>query len=121
LSYYNQPDHEHIDRTDPELLETLLRLARANVIPTAAKQPNATDSLNARISGGHVPDPDPNPLLLGDTSFPLVWRSHLVVASEIVPTPEQQSALEALGFSVVHIDNKSGEPPAELVRLLGVQ
>ena len=26
LSYYNQPDHEHIDRTDPELLETLLRL-----------------------------------------------------------------------------------------------
>ena len=37
-------------------------------------------------------------------------------------TPEQQSAaLEALGFSVVHIDDKSGEPPAELVRLLGVQ
>ena len=40
LSYYNQPDHEHIDRTDPELLETLLRLARANVIPTVVKQPN---------------------------------------------------------------------------------
>ncbi len=121
LSYYNQPDHEHIDRTDPELLETLLRLARANVIPTVVKQPNATDSLTARINGGHVPDPDPNPLLVGDTSFPLVWRSHLVVASEIAPTPEQQSALEALGFSVVHIDKKSGEPPAELVRLLGVQ
>jgi hypothetical protein len=120
LSYYNQPDHEHIDRTDPELLETLLRLARANVIPTVVKQPNA-DSLTARINGGHVPDPDPNPLLVGDTSFPLVWRSHLVVALEITPTPEQQAALEALGFSVVHIDKKSGETPSELVRLLGVQ
>jgi hypothetical protein len=121
LSYYNQPDHEHIDRTDPELLETLLRLARANVIPIAIKQPNATDSLTARISGGHVPDPDPNPLLVGDISFPLVWRSHLVVASEIAPTSEQRSALEALGFSIVHIDNNSSEPPAELVRLLGVR
>lgn len=68
-----------------------------------------------------MPDPDPNPVLVGDTPFPLVWRSHLVVASEIAPTPEQQSALEALGFSVVFLDNQSGEPPAELLRLLGVQ
>jgi hypothetical protein len=98
----------------------LLRLARANVIPTVVKQPNA-DNLASGIKGEHVPDPDPNPLLVGDTSFPLVWRSHLVVASEITPTPEQQSALEALGFSVVHIDKNSGETPAELVRLLGVQ
>ncbi len=121
LSYYNQPDHEQIDRTDPELLETLLRLAGASVIPTVAKQTSATDSLNARVNGGRVPEPDPNPLLVGDASFPLVWRSHLVVASEIAPTAEQQSALEALGFSVVHIENNSSEPPAELVRLLGVQ
>ena len=35
LSYYNQPDHELIDRTDPELLEILLRLARAEVDPVA--------------------------------------------------------------------------------------
>jgi hypothetical protein len=121
LSYYNQPDHEHIDRTDPELLETLLRLARANVIPMVVKQPNNTNSLNARINGAGVPDPDPNPLLVAGTSFPLVWRSHLVVASEIALTPEQRSALEALGFSVVHIDNNSSEAPAELVRLLGVR
>jgi hypothetical protein len=30
LSYYNQPDHELIDRTDPELLAALVRLARGN-------------------------------------------------------------------------------------------
>ncbi len=121
LSYYNQPDHEQIDRTDPELLETLLRLARASVIPTLAKQPSATDGANARINGGRVPDPDPNPLQVGDTSFVLVWRSHLVVASETELTPEQRAALEDLGFSVVHVENTSSEPSAELLRLLGVQ
>lgn len=121
LSYYNQPDHEQIDRTDPELLEILLRLARAEVVPIVTKQPATTESLNARIDGGSLPDPDPNPLLVADTQFPLVWRSHLVVASETAPTPEQRAALEALGFSVVYLDTNSSESQAELSRLLGVQ
>ena len=34
LSYYNQPDHEHIDRTDPDALTFLLRLAHADSPPT---------------------------------------------------------------------------------------
>lgn len=29
LSYYNQPDHELIDRTNPEVKSLLLRLARS--------------------------------------------------------------------------------------------
>ena len=33
LSYYNQPDHEHIDRTDDKVLRALLRLARGDVAP----------------------------------------------------------------------------------------
>jgi hypothetical protein len=42
------------------------------------------------------------------------------MASEGALTPEQRLAVEALGFSVVHLDDSS-EPPAELRRLLGVQ
>jgi len=121
LSYYNQPDHEQIDRTDPELLEILLRLARAEVVPTGTKQTSTAEILIAKIEGSRLPDPDPNPLQVGDTSFPLVWRSHLVVASEAAPTPEQRSALEARGFSVVYLDGNSTESQAELARLLGVQ
>jgi hypothetical protein len=120
LSYYNQPDHELIDRTDPELLEILLRLARAEVVPVAPRQPDAPEDMLTRIKGWSLPAPDVNPLEVGDAAFPLVWRAHLVVASESMLTTEQQSAAEALGLSVVHLDDSS-DPPAELRRLLGVQ
>lgn len=120
LSYYNQPDHELIDRTDPELLKILLRLARAEVVRVVPRQPNAPEDLTTKIKGWGLPVPDPNPLVVGDAAFPLVWRAHLVVASESMLTPEQQSAAEALGLSVVRLDDSS-EPPADLRRLLGVQ
>ena len=38
LSYYNQPDHEHIDRTDDDVRRTLLRLARGEVAPIASSR-----------------------------------------------------------------------------------
>jgi len=38
LSYYNQPDHEHIDRTDGDVLRTLLRLARSDAAPIATSR-----------------------------------------------------------------------------------
>ena len=37
LSYYNQPDHESIDRTDSEVLTLLLRIARAEMTPLASQ------------------------------------------------------------------------------------
>ncbi len=118
LSYYNQPDHEWIDRTDPELLELLLRLARCQVVPVVSKQLGTTEDMNR----WGLPAPDASPLVIGEAAFPLVWRSHLVVASELAITPEQQSALEALGFSFVQIENNNAsEPPTELKSLLGVQ
>ncbi len=120
LSYYNQPDHEFIDRTDPELLEILLRLARAEVVPIAAKQADAPENLMTRIQGWSLPTPDVSPLAVGEAFFPLVWRSHLVVASESEFTPDQQSAVETLGFTVVQLGD-TNEPPPELLRLLGVQ
>jgi hypothetical protein len=120
LSYYNQPDHEFIDRTDPELLEILLRLARAEVVPIVAKQPDAPEDLISRIKGSTVPTPDVSPLVVGEAAFPLVWRSHLVLASESPLTPDQRTAVEALGFTILQLGDSS-EPPAELLRLLGVQ
>ena len=85
-----------------------------------ARQPDAPVDLMTRIKGWGLPTPDAHPLVVGEAAFPMVWRSHLVVATEFALTPEQQSAVEALGFSVVRLDDSS-EPPTELRRLLGVQ
>jgi hypothetical protein len=120
LSYYNQPDHELIDRTDPEVLEILLRLARAEVAPLERKR-RETDTESPDPAGEwRLPEPDINPLVLDGVAFPLVWRSHLVVSPSKPPTSEQTSALEALGFSIIVFDPAvSDAPPAELRRLLG--
>jgi hypothetical protein len=120
LSYYNQPDHELIDRTDPEVLEILLRLARANVAPLERKRREAASESPDLAGEWRLPEPDINPLVLDGIAFPLVWRSHLVVAPPKPPNSEQMAALEALGFSIIVFDPAvSDAPPAELRRLLG--
>jgi Lhr-like helicase len=120
LSYYNQPDHELIDRTDSEALEILLRLARAEIVPVGKKIPDVSQqAIPPVVNTWRLPDADANPLSVGETTYHLVWRSHLVVASPEPPSADQRAALDALGFSVVAFDPASGEPPAELQRLLG--
>jgi Lhr-like helicase len=116
LSYYNQTDHELIDRTDPELLDILIRLARGEVRPVrAAKAEGAADWV-ARIESWRLPAPDASPLVVEGVSFPLVWRSHLTVAAAEAPEAALESALAKLGFSFVLL----GDSPDELQGLLGV-
>jgi Lhr-like helicase len=120
LSYYNQPDHELIDRTDREVLEFLVRMARTQVSP-AQRTPTATsEGWSDRLSKWGLPSPDSMPLQIGTREFPLVWRSHLVVAGTEDLATEEVANLESLGFSHVTIPgNGAEEAPAELARLLG--
>jgi hypothetical protein len=117
LSYYNQPDHEFIDRTDKEALETLVRIASGEVRPAKAIQPGPEDWCQ-RMADWRLPEPDSTPLQVGQQTFPLVWRDHLAVATTSTLTEKERADVEALGFSVVAI-NSAIEPPADLVALLG--
>jgi hypothetical protein len=77
LSYYNQPDHELIDRMDAQVISVLLRLSRSTIIvepratpgdPAEARNPSEVDWRDAVARWG-LPKPDPEPLRLdgGDT------------------------------------------------------
>jgi Lhr-like helicase len=118
LSYYNQPDHEFIDRTDSDVLEVLIRLARGEVLPSKANDAELED-WSKRLASWKLPAPDSKPLEIGDKTFPLVWRSHLTVASTCTLNEREKADLEALGFSFVMLDS-STEPPIRLMTLLGV-
>jgi Lhr-like helicase len=121
LSYYNQPDHELIDRTDRAVLTLMLRLSRGTVMQ-AAGQPGASNNGDwyAALTRWGFPAPDDQPLAVADTFFPLAWRSHLAAAAIGDIRPEARAAAEALGFAVALIPELPGdEPPAELARLLG--
>jgi len=122
LSYYNQPDHELIDRTDEAVRRVLLRLARTDVV--AAAQPRSsggaeTTWIEALVRWG-LPRPDDEPLPVAGANLPLVWRAHVAAATTAQIEEPLRAAVESLGFTVVALPAQPGdEPPSELVDLLG--
>ncbi len=120
LSYYNQPDHELIDRTDPETLRILLRLARAETRLERQSANTAPAGWPQACANWNLPAPDAEPLSVGDTELPLAWRSRLVAASFEPLSADTISAAEALGFIVLNLPTTPGvEPPSELATALG--
>jgi hypothetical protein len=122
LSYYNQPDHELIDRKNREVQTILLRLARCNVTALASpKKPDAEGDWHAALAGWGLPPPDKEPLTVeGGASLPLAWRNHLAAAAIGSLDDGARARAEALGFSVTVLPELPGDaPPTELVELLG--
>ena len=139
MSYYNQPDHENLDRRDVDARTMLLRLARARTTRRARTQPiAATLTLTSgefratlTVSREHrwleeaerrgFPAPDPEPFAAGARSVRCVWRRHYVAA---VINEADRSALqpmEDLGFEVIEfgVPEAWSAAFARLARALG--
>lgn len=109
MSYYNQPDHEVIDRRDEAAREMLLRLARAATTEMAAETVEAAapgdDTTSARwlneLSRRGLPAPDVEPLGPIGNGQGFAWRQHYVavVFSGLETAAVRQ--LEDLGFVVI--------------------
>jgi len=122
LSYYNQPDHELIDRTDAQVLRILLRLARSEAAsPRQSTDAREDDPWLAAFRHWRIPAPHGNPLHLEGRDLRFVWPDHLV-AADIGPLPDGiAEAAEARGFAIVSLpDQPDSDPPAKLAELLGV-
>jgi hypothetical protein len=129
MSYYNQPDHELIDRRDPGARAVLLRLAGARTAVDAGSEPapglpagtTPRDVWLDRAAHHALPAPDAEPLKVGDHELPLAWRKHYVVA--LLPdTPDTCAAdLDNLGFEVVRFGEPETWEPSfrRLANLLG--
>ena len=121
LSYFNQPDHEAIDRTDEDMLRILLRLARGEVAPVKAASSEPKGDWHEALANWKLPAPDAEPMIVGEEILLLVWRAHLAAATIQPLAPDRQAAIEAMGFSVVTLPETPGvAPPKELLDLLGV-
>jgi Lhr-like helicase len=120
LSYYNQPDHELIDRTDDDVRRTLLRLARGEVASVRASGGAITAaSWDEALTRWGLPLPDGEPLIVDGAVLPLAWRAHLTAAAFEPVADGIRAALEALGFAVATVPEEPGEaPPPELAAML---
>jgi hypothetical protein len=115
MSYFNQPDHECIDRRDVDAKDLMVRLARAVTIgldsPSVSRRssrpstaPGGSDA-HARFRdlarGRELPGSDVEPFVVGEVKVSLIWRSHYVAAL-LDPSPaDALSQLEDMGFEVI--------------------
>ena len=122
MSYYNQPDHEILDRRDEDARTMLLRLARAHGAPAGTQPIGATlagapgevsvavtgsceDRWLAEAARRGIPDPDSNPLAAGERSLHYVWRKHYVAAIIDQADRPALQPLEDLGFEVIRFED----------------
>ena len=108
LSYFNQPDHEHIERRDEDMQKMLLRLAFSTTSPPqeTRRDPAPMDGVSV-TSAIVVPDDfvlpqlDNDPLIIAGQSIKMVWRKKRIVALDDEHiTDELQSALTAKGVTL---------------------
>ena len=125
MSYYNQPDHESLDRRDEDARALLLRLAHSRTVsqgpPSQACSPVDGECSRkgrwlAEASRRGVPVTDPEPLVVGDWSVHCVWRRHYVAAVIDEADRPALQAIEDLGFEVIQFEDPAGWN-AEFARL----
>jgi hypothetical protein len=121
LSYFNQPDHEQIDRTDKAVLSLLLRLARSRVARTeTVREAQPQSDWHAAMARWGLPAPDAEPLKVNGTLLPIAWRSYRAAAAVGAVDDQTRTSAEALGYTIAVLPEAPGEqPPLELVELLG--
>lgn len=89
LSYFNQPDHEWIDRTSHGAKQLLIDLARGEVrLRTSTLQKVVQGSWETVFKEAGLPAPAGEPATFGGQEFPFVWRSNRVAAVVGVVRPE---------------------------------
>ncbi|MDE2716508.1 MAG: DUF1998 domain-containing protein [Chloroflexota bacterium] len=120
LSYFNQPDHELIDRTSKEVQKLLLDLARGKVVPLVAREGLSTNCGWSEVFALYgVSEPDAKPLTLAETSFPFAWRRHFVAAKIGAVPDEAKREGEDCGWMLFELPGEeSGGLPTGLVAAL---
>lgn len=103
LSYFNQPDHELIDRSSPEVGQFLIDLARGRILlaATAGSGGIASPWIVAFEAAG-LPQVDTMPATFGGIEFEFIWRAFAVAATTGSITPEAEA--DALNKGWVLLD-----------------
>ena len=114
LSYFNQPDHEIIDRRLAPVLTFLLRLAYADVTDVANLHTTAHDLDNC-------PPHDTEPLDIGGFPIKWIWRASRVAAVDDAGSPvDLADLLASKGIDLVRLPGHSEERIAAVARLASI-
>ncbi len=104
LSYFNQPDHELIDRTRDEAKQMLVDLARGQVVLAAVpSQTPEGDEWSMAFKEAGLPTSDASVVSFSGQEMAFAWRSHFVAAC-VAPLSEAAcEAAEAKGWTLFEL------------------
>lgn len=124
LSYFNQPDHELIQRDSEEARQMLIDIGRATLALPRSTALSEGDGdrrgwLQAFASAG-LPVPDDDGRTFGGRLFPFAWTSHQVAAGVGALADDEIASAEDRGWSIAALpDDPGAGAPAQLIALLG--
>lgn len=108
LSYFNQPDHELIDRGSDEAKQMLVDIARGEVVLAVARTPSVTvDGWEPAFKEAGIPAPDGTSVSFADQGMRFSWRSHFVAACTEALTEAAQAVAEAKGWALFELPETS--------------
>ncbi|WP_316201277.1 MULTISPECIES: DEAD/DEAH box helicase [unclassified Bradyrhizobium] len=117
LSYFNQPDHELIDRTSTEAKQMLVDLARGMVVlVTSRSQSTEGGGWTSIFRDAGIPAPDASAVSFAGREMTYAWRSYFVAACIFPLTDGVREAAEAKGWTVFELPEvvSAGVPDAML-------
>ena len=120
LSYFNQPDHEQIDRSSTEVAQLLIDLARGQTLleARASFDGSASPWVKAFEEAG-LPHVDTMPVKFGETDVEFAWRVHGVAATANAVSPEMSQDASNKGWELVSLPSlPDAGVPVQLTDLL---
>ena len=122
LSYYNQPDHEMIDRRDDAVLDVLVALAGCErdrpATGSTSAEPQSNPWLTA-LAGWSFPAPSTE--TIAGIEYAMVWPGHMVMAVAQPPSDALRERCAELGRELIVLPAEPGTaPPTDLANALGV-
>lgn len=121
LSYYNQPDHEMINRKDADVLAVLDQMCRSEKDWPVNVTGGASELGPWELALANWGAPAPSSETIADVCYPLCWPAQMVMAA-VGPAPAALKArCDAIGRTLIELPDRPGETmPADLASALGV-
>jgi Lhr-like helicase len=120
LSYFNQPDHEQIDRGSSQVAQMLIDLARGKTVLAARAASDISASPWVKVfENAGLPPIDTMPAKFGGHKAEFAWRGHLVAATTTSISSEMSKNALDKGWELVALPTSpEGGIPEQLIKLL---